>query len=97
VRKKTRQWPEKIMDFNFLGPQVLSSGALRIHSLSFEDMGMFRCNVSNEFGHDEKETFVYPLAVSRGPFAKSPKTMKSETQMHETKIFKYYFFQLWKQ
>ena len=43
--------------------QVLPSGDLYIHDLSFEDMGMFRCMVSNEFGHDMKETFVYPLAV----------------------------------
>ena len=45
--------------------QVLPSGDLYIHDLSFEDMGMFRCMVSNEFGHDMKETFVYPLAVRR--------------------------------
>lgn len=42
--------------------KVLPSGDLYIHDLSFEDMGMFRCMVSNEFGHDMKETFVYPLA-----------------------------------
>jgi hypothetical protein len=52
--------------------QVLPSGDLYIHDLSFEDMGMFRCMVSNEFGHDMKETFVYPLAVSpEGSFLNS--------------------------
>jgi len=48
----------------FLVFQIMPSGDLYIHDLSFEDMGMFRCLVSNEFGHDMKETFVYPLAVS---------------------------------
>lgn len=42
--------------------KILPNGDLYIHDLSFEDMGMFRCMVSNEFGHDMKETFVYPLA-----------------------------------
>ena len=54
-----------VMINNFLSHfQILPNGDLYIHDLSFEDMGMFRCMVTNEFGHDMKETFVYPLAVS---------------------------------
>ena len=43
--------------------QVLENGDLMIHSLSFDDMGMFKCLVRNKMGEDMKETFVYPHLV----------------------------------
>lgn len=45
--------------------KILPNGDLVIFDLSFEDMGMFQCKVSNNYGHDMKETFVYPLAVMK--------------------------------
>ena len=42
---------------------VLGNGDLLIKKLTFDDMGMFKCIVSNEHGEDFAETFVYPTAT----------------------------------
>lgn len=48
--------------------KVMPDGSLIIHDLDFDDMGVYQCLVSNKFGHDMAETFVYPVAVSISSF-----------------------------
>ncbi len=43
--------------------RVLANGDLIVRALTFDDMGMYKCEVSNANGGDMKETFVYPHAV----------------------------------
>jgi len=42
--------------------KVMPDGSLLIHSLDFNDMGVYVCVAKNKFGHDMAETFVYPVA-----------------------------------
>lgn len=45
--------------------QVLSTGDLKIHNLSWMNhMGLFKCRAENQFGQAETSTFVYPVVVS---------------------------------
>ncbi len=44
--------------------KILGNGDLLIRGLTFDDMGMYKCEVTNANGADMKETFVYPHAVS---------------------------------
>ena len=41
----------------------MPSGDLLIFNLGFEDMGVFKCRIENDYGDDDAETFVYPHAV----------------------------------
>lgn len=45
--------------------KVLKNGDLVIRKLTFDDMGMFKCIVTNHHGEDMAETFVYPAAEVR--------------------------------
>ena len=42
--------------------KIMDNGDLLITDLSFDDMGIFKCVVNNEYGEDRAETFVYPHA-----------------------------------
>lgn len=42
---------------------ILRDGALRIRSLSWEDMGEYTCISSNSMGEDQVVTFLYPMKV----------------------------------
>uniref|UniRef100_A0A6C0JPS4 Ig-like domain-containing protein n=1 Tax=viral metagenome TaxID=1070528 RepID=A0A6C0JPS4_9ZZZZ len=39
---------------------ILKNGDLLIKRLSFDDRGIYYCKVSNEYGSDERDIFVYP-------------------------------------
>ncbi|KAK9887317.1 hypothetical protein WA026_021625 [Henosepilachna vigintioctopunctata] len=63
-------------DTRWVGPQgemigsgndrisALSNGELRIRSVSWSDMGVYSCIVSNSLGQDSAETFLYPMQES---------------------------------
>jgi hypothetical protein len=59
---------------------VLDNGDLLIRNLSFEDMGMFKCFVSNGSGEDMQETFVYPHSVTLNVSIRNSESLTSMLQ-----------------
>ncbi len=55
-----------------------------MRDLTFDDMGMYKCEVSNENGADMKETFVYPHAVRFGTL-KNNKIQISSIPLHNSR------------
>lgn len=50
--------------------QILPNGDLFIHNSTFDDMGVYQCMASNEFGSDSiDEIFFYPTMVCISVFS----------------------------
>ena len=47
----------------FLTLQVLPNGDLIVRAIQFpQNMGIYTCQASNEFGSDQEGAFVYPVS-----------------------------------
>lgn len=44
--------------------KIFPEGELRIKSITWRDMGVYTCYVSNLVGEDQAETFLYPMQES---------------------------------